>query len=61
MFWQPPLKEGEDVDPEKVKFLPLGFDEFYGREVTDKKEMVGMIIRRRFPKFPVCLCLYDIY
>ncbi|KAA0033375.1 protein TIC 100 [Cucumis melo var. makuwa] len=38
MFWQPPLKEGEDVDPEKVDFLPLGFDEFYGRAVTEKKE-----------------------
>ena len=37
MFWQPPLKEGEDVDPEKVKFLPLGFDEFYGRKVIDKE------------------------
>lgn len=31
LFWQPPLKEGEDVDPDKVEFLPLGFDEFYGR------------------------------
>ncbi|KAL3530429.1 hypothetical protein ACH5RR_009751 [Cinchona calisaya] len=38
LFWQPPLKEGEDVDPEKAEFLPLGFDEFYGREVIDKKE-----------------------
>ncbi|OMO90216.1 hypothetical protein COLO4_19295 [Corchorus olitorius] len=33
LFWQPPLKEGEDVDPEKAQFLPLGFDEFFGREV----------------------------
>ncbi|KAL3850336.1 hypothetical protein ACJIZ3_012218 [Penstemon smallii] len=32
LFWQPPLKEGEDVDPEKAEFLPLGFDEFYGHE-----------------------------
>ncbi|KVI09289.1 MORN motif-containing protein, partial [Cynara cardunculus var. scolymus] len=24
MFWQPPLKEGEDVDPSKVEFLPIG-------------------------------------
>ncbi|XP_009616747.1 protein TIC 100 isoform X2 [Nicotiana tomentosiformis] len=31
LFWQPPVKEGEDVDPDKVEFLPLGFDEFYGR------------------------------
>lgn len=37
LFWQPPLKEGEDVDPEKVEFLPLGFDEFYGKGVTEKK------------------------
>ncbi|XP_074312435.1 protein TIC 100 [Silene latifolia] len=38
LFWQPPLKEGEDVDPSKVEFLPLGFDEFYGREVVAPKE-----------------------
>ncbi|XP_009803630.1 protein TIC 100 [Nicotiana sylvestris] len=31
LFWQPLVKEGEDVDPDKVEFLPLGFDEFYGR------------------------------
>lgn len=42
MFWQPPLKEGEDVDPEKVEFLPLGFDEFYGKGVTEKKENIWM-------------------
>lgn len=38
LFWQPPLKEGEDVDPEKAEFLPLGFDEFYGREKVVKEE-----------------------
>lgn len=38
LFWQPPLEEGEDVDPTKVKFLPLGFDEFYGQETVVKKE-----------------------
>lgn len=38
LFWQPALKEGEDLDPEKVQFLPLGFDEFYGRKVVEKKE-----------------------
>ncbi|XP_059659347.1 protein TIC 100 [Cornus florida] len=38
LFWQPPLKDGEDVDPEKAQFLPLGFDEFYGRDVLVKKE-----------------------
>lgn len=40
LFWQPPLKDGEDVDPEKVEFLPLGFDEFYGREKVEKKENI---------------------
>ncbi|CAD5332389.1 unnamed protein product [Arabidopsis thaliana] len=38
LFWQPPLEEGEEVDPSKVEFLPLGFDEFYGKEVVVKKE-----------------------
>ncbi|CAI9105547.1 OLC1v1004486C2 [Oldenlandia corymbosa var. corymbosa] len=38
LFWQPAVKEGEDVEPEKTEFLPLGFDEFYGREVIVKKE-----------------------
>ncbi|XP_022140428.1 protein TIC 100 [Momordica charantia] len=42
LFWQPPLKEGEDIDPEKVEFLPLGFDEFYGKGVTEKKENIWM-------------------
>ncbi|ESW22100.1 hypothetical protein PHAVU_005G127300 [Phaseolus vulgaris] len=40
LFWQPPLKEGEDVDPEKVVFLPLGYDEFYGGETDNKKESI---------------------
>ncbi|XP_021899087.1 protein TIC 100 [Carica papaya] len=40
LFWQPPLREGEIVDPGKAEFLPLGFDEFYGREVIEKKENV---------------------
>lgn len=26
LFWQPPLKKGEDVDPDKVVFLPVGDD-----------------------------------
>ncbi|GLT82065.1 hypothetical protein SLE2022_004780 [Rubroshorea leprosula] len=38
LFWQPPLKEGEDVDAEKAEFLPLGFDEFYGQEEVKEKE-----------------------
>ncbi|KAK6141926.1 hypothetical protein DH2020_024329 [Rehmannia glutinosa] len=42
LFWQPPLKEGEDVDPDKAQFLPLGFDEFYGREVNVEKDNLWM-------------------
>ncbi|KAH6773063.1 MORN Occupation and Recognition repeat-containing protein [Perilla frutescens var. hirtella] len=33
LFWQPPKKEGKDANPDEADFLPLGFDEFYGREV----------------------------
>ncbi|XP_057961985.1 protein TIC 100 [Malania oleifera] len=40
LFWQPHLKDGEDVDPEKVQFLPLGFDEFYGRGGIVEKETI---------------------
>ncbi|XWS28620.1 hypothetical protein CRYUN_Cryun25bG0086300 [Craigia yunnanensis] len=40
LFWQPPLKEGEEVDPKKAQFLPLGFDEFYGREVIVKRDNI---------------------
>ncbi|XP_020107340.1 protein TIC 100 [Ananas comosus] len=38
LFWQPRLKEGEDVDPEKVEFLPLEYDEFFGKTSGAKKE-----------------------
>ncbi|CAA7027696.1 unnamed protein product [Microthlaspi erraticum] len=38
LFWQPPLEEGEEVDPSKAEFLPLGFDEFYGEEAPVVKE-----------------------
>ncbi|KAG6692220.1 hypothetical protein I3842_10G103700 [Carya illinoinensis] len=44
LFWQPPLKDGEDIDPEKVQFLPLGYDEFFGRDVSEKKENIWMRI-----------------
>lgn len=40
MFWQPELKEGEtieDYDPDKLEYLPLGYDEFFGREVIEPK------------------------
>ncbi|KAI3450671.1 hypothetical protein Pfo_007336 [Paulownia fortunei] len=42
LFWQPPLKEGEDVDPDKAEFLPLGFDEFYGQEESVQKDNLWM-------------------
>eukprot|EP00262_Sarcandra_glabra_P006041 TRINITY_DN18076_c0_g2_i1.p1 TRINITY_DN18076_c0_g2~~TRINITY_DN18076_c0_g2_i1.p1 ORF type:complete len:852 (+),score=197.95 TRINITY_DN18076_c0_g2_i1:117-2558(+) len=38
LFWQPPLKDGEEVNPEKAEFLPLGFDEFYGKAVRGQKK-----------------------
>ncbi|XP_058108448.1 protein TIC 100 [Magnolia sinica] len=38
LFWQPNLKDGEDVDPAKVEFLPLGYDEFFGRSVKGIKK-----------------------
>ncbi|KAK7324886.1 hypothetical protein VNO77_28792 [Canavalia gladiata] len=44
LFWQPPLDEGEDVDPEKVEFLPLGYDEFFGRDTKEKKTIWMRII-----------------
>ncbi|XWS71515.1 hypothetical protein CRYUN_Cryun03dG0144500 [Craigia yunnanensis] len=40
LFWQPPLKEGEEVDPKKAQFLPLGFDEFYGQEVIVERDNI---------------------
>ncbi|KAL1557648.1 protein TIC 100 [Salvia divinorum] len=34
LFWQPAAqKEGEEPNPDDAVFLPLGMDEFYGREV----------------------------
>ncbi|XP_010031454.2 protein TIC 100 [Eucalyptus grandis] len=45
LFWQPDVKDGEDFDPEKVEFLPLGFDEFYGKEeVVEKESLLKRII-----------------
>ncbi|KAF7805677.1 protein TIC 100 [Senna tora] len=43
LFWQPPLKKDEDVDPEKAHFLPLGLDEFFGREKQGEND--GMLMR----------------
>ncbi|KAG4981030.1 hypothetical protein AAZX31_12G171100 [Glycine max] len=44
LFWQPPLGKGEDVDPEKAVFLPLGYDDFFGIEDEKKKESIWMCI-----------------
>ncbi|KAI3916619.1 hypothetical protein MKW98_026361 [Papaver atlanticum] len=43
LYWQPSLKEGEQVDLNKVEYLPLGFDEFFGRTSIEKKE--GLVER----------------
>ncbi|KAG6414779.1 hypothetical protein SASPL_122153 [Salvia splendens] len=35
LFWQPAAtKEGKEPNPDDAVFLPLGMDEFYGREVS---------------------------
>lgn len=56
LFWQPPLKEGEDVDPEKIEFLPLGFDEFYGKEAVEEKQTTQQRIVKAIQNVvkPVC-------
>ncbi|KAL3580936.1 hypothetical protein D5086_018771 [Populus alba] len=47
LFWQPALKDGDDFDPDKVQFLPLGFDEFYGKEEVIKKENIWQRLLKR--------------
>lgn len=37
LYWKS-SEEEEDEDPDKRDYLPLGFDEFYGREVRVEKE-----------------------
>ncbi|KAK9061593.1 hypothetical protein SSX86_018775 [Deinandra increscens subsp. villosa] len=32
LFWQPPLEDGEELDPSKVEFLPLGDEELFERD-----------------------------
>ncbi|KAL4182467.1 hypothetical protein AMTRI_Chr11g150240 [Amborella trichopoda] len=57
LFWQPQLENGE-VDPEKAEFLPLGFDEFYGRtDLAEKKEKLIIRILNAIEKF--CLPLFE--
>ncbi|XP_010940531.4 protein TIC 100 [Elaeis guineensis] len=41
LFWQPRVEHGEDVDPEKIEFLPLGLDEFFGRGTKYAKKESG--------------------
>ncbi|XP_026415266.1 protein TIC 100-like isoform X1 [Papaver somniferum] len=43
LYWQPSLKEREQVDLNKVEYLPLGFDEFFGRTSIEKK--AGLVER----------------
>lgn len=38
------MGKGEDVDPEKAVFLPLGYDDFFGIEDEKKKESIWMCI-----------------
>ncbi|KAI0515767.1 hypothetical protein KFK09_008434 [Dendrobium nobile] len=42
LFWQPYLEKGEDIDLNKVVFLPLGYDEFYGRSPSGEKKQTGL-------------------
>ncbi|KAL8140377.1 hypothetical protein V2J09_006398 [Rumex salicifolius] len=38
LFWQPPTENGEEVDPSKVQFLPLGFDEMEEQQSDDEED-----------------------
>lgn len=38
LFWQPHLKDGEEVNPAKAEFLPLGYDEFFGHSLQGTKK-----------------------
>ncbi|XP_031488908.1 protein TIC 100 [Nymphaea colorata] len=45
LFWQPEVGDEDEIDPENAKFLPLGFDEFYGRTtvVRKKSKLLGFV------------------
>nr|GLL31171.1 protein TIC 100 [Ipomoea trifida] len=46
LFWAPDVKDGEeDENIDDVEFLPLGFDEFYGRETYVEEEQVHFLKR----------------
>lgn len=38
LFWQPKVEEGKEPDPDDIEFLPLGYDEFFGRQATVAKD-----------------------
>lgn len=38
------MEKGEDVDPQKAKFLPLGYDEFFGRDKAEKNIWMRFIL-----------------
>ncbi|XP_076887224.1 protein TIC 100-like [Bidens hawaiensis] len=40
LYWQPPAKDGEEVDPSEIKFLPLGDEELFEREERNFLERV---------------------
>lgn len=42
LFWQPDVKDGEDIDLDKVAFLPLGFDEFFGNFPSRETKQSGL-------------------
>nr|GMD16019.1 protein TIC 100 [Ipomoea batatas] len=46
LFWAPDVKDGEeDENIDDVEFLPLGFDEFYGRETYVEEEQEHFLKR----------------
>ncbi|EXB37425.1 hypothetical protein L484_003295 [Morus notabilis] len=53
LFWQP--EDGKVADPEKVEYLPLGFDEFYGRDTGEKegtfKRFISAVEKACMPVF----------
>ncbi|CAN6438676.1 unnamed protein product [Victoria cruziana] len=45
LFWQPEVGDENEIAPENANFLPLGFDEFYGRTtvVRKKSKLLGIV------------------
>ncbi|XP_076957632.1 protein TIC 100-like [Bidens hawaiensis] len=40
LYWQPPAKDGEEVDPSEIEFLPLGDEELFERDERNFLERV---------------------